>query len=71
MSTNNTSTNGGVSFVGLLGIAFIVLKLTHIISWPWIWVLAPFWVGIALAVVIGLIALIVWSIAKAALRAKR
>lgn len=44
MNTNN----GGVGLAGLLGILFIGLKLAHAIAWPWIWVLAPFWVGIAL-----------------------
>lgn len=29
----------------LLGVAFIVLKLTHVISWSWLWVLSPFWIG--------------------------
>ena len=65
MSTNNTSAGGGVSIIGLLGIVFIVLKLTHVISWPWIWVLAPFWVGIALALVVGIVALLIWSSFKA------
>lgn len=35
-------------WVALLGVAFIVLKLCGVISWPWLWVLAPFWVGLAL-----------------------
>ena len=34
----------------LLGILFIVLKLTGVIAWPWIWVLSPFWIGIAVLV---------------------
>ena len=33
----------------LLGITFIVLKLTHVIAWSWVWVLAPFWLPLALA----------------------
>lgn len=28
---------------GLLGVAFVVLKLCGVISWSWWWVLAPFW----------------------------
>ena len=27
----------------LLGVAFVVLKLSHVIVWSWMWVLAPFW----------------------------
>jgi len=43
-----------LSLVGVLGVVFIVLKLCGVIAWPWIWVLAPFWVGLALVIVIGL-----------------
>lgn len=61
MKNNNAST-GGTSIAGLLGVAFIVLKLTGVISWSWLWVLSPFWIplGIALAIalIVGLIAII-------------
>ena len=38
--------SGGVSigFLGLLAIAFIVLKLVGVITWSWVWVLAPLWI---------------------------
>jgi hypothetical protein len=38
----------------LLTVAFIVLKLTGVIDWDWVWVLAPFWMiyGSILSVVI-------------------
>lgn len=39
---------GGIGFLGLLTIAFIVLKLTKVISWSWIWVLAPAWIPTAI-----------------------
>ena len=32
----------------LLGVVFIVLKLTHVIAWSWVWVLAPYWLPFAL-----------------------
>ena len=35
-----------MNILGVLGVAFIVLKLCNVITWSWIWVLAPFWVGI-------------------------
>lgn len=38
----------GVSSLGLLGVAFVVLKLTGVISWSWWWVALPFWGGIVL-----------------------
>lgn len=47
-----SSNNRGISFAGLLTIAFIVLKLCGIISWPWIWVLSPLWVGTVLLIIL-------------------
>ena len=41
-----------IGFFGLLGLIFIVLKLTGFITWSWVWVLAPLWAGFALTVVI-------------------
>lgn len=35
--------------VGGLGILFIALKLCGVIHWSWLWVTAPFWSGLALA----------------------
>lgn len=42
-------TSGGTGFCSLLTIAFIVLKLCGVISWSWLWVLAPLWIPIALS----------------------
>ena len=44
--------------LGLLGIAFVVLKLIGVIDWSWWWVTSPFWGGFALLVLIIIIALI-------------
>ena len=41
MSNNNSN---GVGFIGLLQLVFIILKLTKVISWSWIWVLSPIWI---------------------------
>lgn len=38
-----SSTSSGISFFGLLGVTFVVLKLTEVIDWSWWWVLAPLW----------------------------
>jgi hypothetical protein len=51
-----TSYGGGVGFFGLLTIAFIVLKLCHVIAWSWLWVLAPIWIPLAIIAIICLIA---------------
>ena len=42
---------GGVSATGLLGVAFIILKLCHVIDWSWWWVSAPFWGPLVIAFV--------------------
>jgi len=56
---SNTNSSGGVGFVGLLTIVFIVLKLTHNIDWSWWWVLSPTWIAIGVVIVALIIALIV------------
>lgn len=45
--SNNSSTGGGggIGFTGVLLIAFIVLKLTGVINWSWLWVLSPIWIS--------------------------
>ena len=54
---SNSSSSGGIGFVGLLTIAFIVLKLIGRITWSWWWVLSPVWISailITLVVIVGL-----------------
>lgn len=46
---------------GLLGIAFVVLKLCHIIDWSWWWVTAPFWGPLALVLAICAVYLVYLS----------
>lgn len=58
MDNNNNKTSGGIGFCGLLTLLFIGLKLCGVISWSWLWVLAPIWIPIVLAVVICVIVLI-------------
>ena len=48
---NSTNTNG-VSFLGLLTLLFIGLKLTGYITWSWIWVLSPLWVPISITLLL-------------------
>ena len=40
--TKTVNTTGGISFIGLLQIVFITLKLCKVIDWSWWWVMAPF-----------------------------
>lgn len=46
----------GLSFLDLLAIVFIVLKLLGKITWSWWWVLSPIW--IPLAIIIGVLLLL-------------
>jgi hypothetical protein len=46
MTETKITGGNGVGFIGLLTIAFIVLKLVGVINWSWWWVLSPiliFW----------------------------
>lgn len=63
---NNTGAAGGLSFCGLLTIAFIVLKLTGVIDWSWLWVLAPIWIPTAIAAVVLLVflAIVIYAAVK-------
>lgn len=64
---SSSSSSGGVGFFGLLGIVFITLKLTGYIQWSWWWVLAPLWGGIAVAlavIVVGVIVILARELAR-------
>ena len=40
------------SFLSLLAIAFVVLKLCTVIDWSWWWVLLPLWGPLAIYVIV-------------------
>ena len=48
---------GGIGTI--LAIVFMVLKLTGHIDWSWVWVFAPIWIPLALAVGILIIYFVV------------
>jgi hypothetical protein len=58
MADNSTS-RGGIGFTGLLTIVFIVLKLTKVIAWSWLWVLSPIWIMACIVIIVLLIAFII------------
>lgn len=35
-----------IGLPGLLLVAFVVLKLTGVIAWSWLWVLSPLWISV-------------------------
>lgn len=50
--------------LGLMGVMFIGLKLTGYITWPWVWVLAPFWIPIAIILSVILACSVIIGIQK-------
>jgi phosphoglycerol transferase MdoB-like AlkP superfamily enzyme len=65
MSEVKVWSSNSIGLPGILGIVFIVLKLTHVIDWSWWWVLAPFWVVSAFFIFLLVIALFVSALAAA------
>ena len=45
----------GIGFIGLLQIAFIVLRLCKVIEWPWWLVFAPIWGEIIILLILATI----------------
>ena len=68
MSENNKNTaiGGGLTFLQVLFLIFLVLKLTGktvVASWSWWWVTAPLWGGFAIVAVIWIIIIIILGLA--------
>lgn len=55
MRNNENRRGGGFGLATIIQIVFIVLKLTKIVSWSWLWVLAPTWIGFVIAIVLVII----------------
>lgn len=53
---------GGITFLQLLTIVFVVLKLTKYIDWSWWWVLAPLWAPVVLVIAVVFILGIIGAI---------
>lgn len=50
---NNNKGMGCIALITIqLTIVFIVLKLTNVIDWSWIWVLAPIWIYAGLFILV-------------------
>jgi len=59
---NSNANSGGLSFISLLGLLFIGLKLTGYISWSWLWVLSPLWIPLVLFLFAAFIAGVIGTI---------
>lgn len=62
MSNTSSSPSSGIGVLGLLGVAFVVLKLTGFIDWSWWWVTAPFWGSFVLFIIAVVIIFTVWTV---------
>lgn len=62
MDSNKVKYVSSVSFFEVLGIVFVILKLCHVIDWPWIWVTAPFWGALAISLLTCLVLVVVLAI---------
>lgn len=49
---SESTSGGGIGFAGVLTIVFVVLKLTDVIAWSWVWVLSPLWISFCLGLLI-------------------
>jgi hypothetical protein len=58
---DSKQTAGGIGLPSLLGITFLVLKLTGVIDWPWVWVLSPFWIPVAFVFLIIILSVLIFS----------
>ncbi len=56
---NKQVNSGGISFIGMLTILFIGLKLTNYIDWSWWWVLSPLWISACLVILIVIVIFVV------------
>jgi hypothetical protein len=56
---NESKSSGGISFLGMLTILFIGLKLTGYVDWSWTWVLSPLWIGFTIGVTLIVVAIMI------------
>jgi len=64
MSKQKTSVHTGIDTSGALGIVFVILKLTGVISWSWWWVTLPFWGGLVLFILFIIILIPIYLFSK-------
>ncbi len=58
MGERRSGRSGGLGGVSVLTMIFVVLKLTDLIDWSWVWVFSPVWVSLAAAAVMFAVILV-------------
>lgn len=65
------SSDSGITVSTVLTIVFVVLKLTHVIDWRWVWVLSPLWIPLVVLLLVACVALLVALIVGTVIGIKR
>lgn len=58
MESETRIVSGGASTMGILGVAFVIMKIMEIITWSWWLVLLPFYGGLVLIILVMVLILI-------------
>ena len=53
-----------MTFTQTLTVLFVGLKLTSFIAWPWVWVLSPIWIPLAIGYFLKFLAWCIGLISK-------
>ena len=57
-SNDNNDKSKGIGIITIIQIVLIILKLCGLIDWSWKWVLAPLWIGLILALILFILAIL-------------
>lgn len=64
MTTTRKNYKLPMGFPSALTVLFIALKLTHYIDWSWVWVLAPLWLPLGVALFFLYVAIVLQAVMK-------
>ena len=51
----NRKQTTGIGLCDVMLVVFVVLKLCKLITWSWVWVLSPLWIGVFIIAVAEII----------------
>ena len=62
MNNNNNTSYAGLSFLDVLLVVFIALKIAKVINWSWWLVFLPLWIQIGLVIIMMIVIYIISKI---------
>lgn len=65
MESRETASKGGIGFLGILTIVFVIAKLIGAVSWSWWIVFCPLWIPTGAFLAVAILFAIVYSISIA------